>query len=68
MEHGCSPAYKHTRGLQFGLGVNDDVISLLSLRSSATVCALYDMHRLIQGEKEVKSEKPIKLRRGEIGI
>ena len=29
LEKVCSPAYKHMGGLQFGLGVIDDVISLL---------------------------------------
>lgn len=67
LEQVCSPAYRHMGGLPFGLGVMDNVISLLSLGSPAMVCALCDMHRLIQeGEKEVKSEKPRKSRRDEI--
>ncbi|CAI8605452.1 unnamed protein product [Vicia faba] len=66
LEQVCSPAYRHMGGLQFGLGVIDDVISLLSLGGPAMVCALCDMRRLIQeGEKEVKSEKPRKFRRNE---
>ncbi|KAJ1418394.1 SHQ1 protein [Sesbania bispinosa] len=67
LEQVCSPTYRHMGGLQFGLGVIDDVMSLLSLGSTALVCALCDMHRLIQeGGKEAKSEKPRKLRRDEI--
>ncbi|WJX10324.1 hypothetical protein P8452_01062 [Trifolium repens] len=67
LEQVCSPAYRNMGGLQFGLGVIDDVISLLSLGSPAMVCALCDMRRLIQeGEKEAKLEKPRKSRRNEI--
>ncbi|XP_058728464.1 uncharacterized protein LOC131600298 [Vicia villosa] len=67
LEQVCSPAYRHMGGLQFGLGVIDDVINLLSLGSPAMVCALCDMRRLIQeGDKEAKSEKPRKFRRNEI--
>ncbi|OIV89259.1 hypothetical protein TanjilG_24113 [Lupinus angustifolius] len=67
LEQICSPAYRHMGGLQFGLSVVDDVISLLALGSSALVCALCDMHRLIQeGGKEAKSENPRKMRRNEI--
>lgn len=67
LEQICSPAYRHMGGLQFGLGLIDDVISLLSLGSSALVCSLSDMHRLIQaGERELKSEKSKKSRRVEI--
>lgn len=64
LEQVCSPAYRHMGGLQFGLGVIDDVISLFDLGTPALVCALCDMHRLIQeGGKEAKSEKPRKMRR-----
>lgn len=67
LEQVCSPAYRHMGGLQFGLGVIDDVISLLSLGSPAMVCALCDLHRLIQeGDKDAKSEKPRKLKKNEI--
>ncbi|KAK4601146.1 hypothetical protein RGQ29_010638 [Quercus rubra] len=67
LEQICSPAYRHMGGLQFGLGLIDDVISLLSLGSSALVCLLSDMCRLIQaGERELKTEKQKKLRRVEI--
>ncbi|CAL0318573.1 unnamed protein product [Lupinus luteus] len=58
LEQICSPAYRHMGGLQFGLAVVHDVISLLELGSSALLCAFCDMHRLIrEGEKEAKSEK-----------
>ncbi|XP_020232036.1 zinc finger HIT domain-containing protein 2 [Cajanus cajan] len=67
LEQVCCPAYRHMGGLQFGLGVIDDVISLLGLGTPALVCALCDMHRLIQeGEKEAKSERSRKSRRGGI--
>jgi hypothetical protein len=62
----CSPAYRHMGGLQFGLVIIDDVISLLTLGTPALICSLWDMHRLIQeGEKEAKLEKPRKLQRDE---
>uniref|UniRef100_A0A2N9ID27 Shq1 protein domain-containing protein n=1 Tax=Fagus sylvatica TaxID=28930 RepID=A0A2N9ID27_FAGSY len=58
---------RHMGGLQFGLGFIDDVISLLSLGTSALVCSLSDLHSLIQvGESELKSEKRKKSRRVEI--
>ena len=38
LEQICSPAYRHMGGLQFGFGLIDDVISLLSLGTSALVC------------------------------
>ncbi|KAK4268581.1 hypothetical protein QN277_025214 [Acacia crassicarpa] len=67
LEQVCSPAFRHMGGLQFGLNLIDDVISLLSLGSSALLCALSDMNRLIQsGEKEFKLSKPRKQRRDEI--
>ena len=63
----CSPTYRHMGGLQFVLGFIDDVISLLSLGTSALVCSLSDLHSLIQvGESELKSEKRKKSRRVEI--
>nr|XP_025676323.1 zinc finger HIT domain-containing protein 2 isoform X2 [Arachis hypogaea]XP_029151486.1 zinc finger HIT domain-containing protein 2 isoform X2 [Arachis hypogaea] len=63
----CSPAFRHMGGLQFGFGVIDDVISLLELGSSALICALCDMHRLVQeAGKVAKSEKPRNSRKDEI--
>ncbi|MED6225434.1 hypothetical protein PIB30_093708 [Stylosanthes scabra] len=63
----CSSAFRHMGGFQFGFGVIDDVISLLELGSSALICALCDMHRLVQeAGKVAKSEKPRNSRRDEI--
>ncbi|GMP96764.1 hypothetical protein CsSME_00045265 [Camellia sinensis var. sinensis] len=67
LEQTCSPAFRHMGGLQFGLGVLDDVISLLSLGGSALVCLLCDLQRLIQAaEGELKSEKPRKSKKSEM--
>lgn len=67
LEQTCSPAFRHMGGLQFGLGLLDDVVSLLSLGGTALVCLLYDLHRLIQAaERELKLERPRNLRREEI--
>ncbi|XP_040987153.1 zinc finger HIT domain-containing protein 2 isoform X2 [Juglans microcarpa x Juglans regia] len=67
LEQICSPAYRHMGGLQLGLALVEDVISLLSLGGPALVCSLCDLQRLIQtGEKELKSEKPKKYTRVEI--
>ncbi|KAH7839199.1 hypothetical protein Vadar_001005 [Vaccinium darrowii] len=66
LEQTCSPAFRHTGGLQFGLGLLDDVMALLSLGGPALVCSLCDLRRLIQAaEGELKSEKHRKSRRGE---
>ncbi|XP_074379776.1 uncharacterized protein LOC141720958 [Apium graveolens] len=67
LEQTCSPALRHMGGLQFGLGLLDDVVCLLSLGGTALVCLLCDLQRMIQtAEKELKSEKPHKSRRLEI--
>lgn len=67
LEQTCSPAFRHMGGLQFGLGVLDDVISLLSLGGSALVCLLCDLQRLIQAaEGELISEKPWKSKKSEM--
>ncbi|KAF5478019.1 hypothetical protein F2P56_004613 [Juglans regia] len=67
LEQICSPAYRHMGGLQLGLVLVEDVISLLSLGGPALVCSLCDLQRLIQtGERELKSEKPKKYTRVEI--
>lgn len=67
LEQTCSPNYRHMGGLQFGLVLINDVISLLSLGGPALICALCDLRRLIQaGEKEVKAEKSRTSRRSEI--
>lgn len=58
LEQTCSSAFRHMGGLQFGLGLMDDVISLLNLGGAAIVCLLCDLQNLIQaGEKELKLEK-----------
>ncbi|CAK9169340.1 unnamed protein product [Ilex paraguariensis] len=67
LEQTCSPAFRHMGGLQFGLGLMDDVISLLSLGGAALVCMLCDLQRLIQtAERELKSEKQQKSKRLEL--
>lgn len=64
LEQTCSPAYRHLGGLQFGLGLLDDVIALLSLGSPALVCSLCDLQRLMQaGERELKMGMPRKLKK-----
>ncbi|KAG5563525.1 hypothetical protein RHGRI_006083 [Rhododendron griersonianum] len=69
LEQTCSPAFRHMGGLQFGLGLLDDVIALLSLGGAALVCLLCDLQRLVQaaeGELKSESEKQWKSKRGEI--
>ncbi|XP_058203687.1 uncharacterized protein LOC131317965 [Rhododendron vialii] len=67
LEQTCSPAFRHMGGLQFGLGLLDDVIALLSLGGAALVCLLCDLQRLVQAaEGELKSEKQQISKRGEI--
>lgn len=67
LEQTCSPAYKHMGGLQFGLGLIDDVVTLLTLGGNALLCLLSDLHRLVQaGERDLKSEKPLKTSKVEI--
>lgn len=67
LEKTCSSAYRHMGGFQLGLRIIDDVIHLLYLGGDALVCLLCDLHKLIQsGEREVKSEKMIKLERVEL--
>lgn len=67
LEHTCSPAFRHMGGLQFGFGVLDDVVSLISLGRAALVCALCDLQRMIEaGEMELKSEKPRKTKSSEV--
>ncbi|WOG91642.1 hypothetical protein DCAR_0310892 [Daucus carota subsp. sativus] len=66
LEQTCSPVLRHVGGLQFGLGLLDDVVCLLSIGGTALVCLLCDFQRMIQAaEKELKSEKPRKSRRVE---
>lgn len=66
LEQTCS-SYKDMGGLQLGLTVLDDTISLVSLGSSALICALCDLQRMIQGgERELKLEKTKKSRKVEM--
>ncbi|KAL5706816.1 hypothetical protein ACHQM5_024935 [Ranunculus cassubicifolius] len=63
LEQTCSPAYRHTGGLRFGLGLLDDVVSVLNLGGAGLVCSLCDLHRLMQaGEKEIQSNKERKVK------
>uniref|UniRef100_A0A0D9XLM4 UBX domain-containing protein n=1 Tax=Leersia perrieri TaxID=77586 RepID=A0A0D9XLM4_9ORYZ len=58
IEETCSPAYRHTGGFKFAIGLVDDIISLLSLGGNALVCALCDFRRLIHtSERMFKAEK-----------
>ncbi|XP_050376840.1 uncharacterized protein LOC126794220 [Argentina anserina] len=67
LEQTCSPAFRQMGGLHFGLGLADDVISLLTLGTPTLLCLLCDLQRMVQaGETELKSEKPRKSRRVEI--
>ncbi|GJV73846.1 zinc finger HIT domain-containing protein 2 isoform X1 [Tanacetum coccineum] len=67
LEQTCSPAFQHMGGSQFGLGILDDVVSLLSLGGDGLVCGLCDLHRMIKaGMKEVKMEKTHKEIKGQL--
>ncbi|MFS7913584.1 putative Shq1 protein [Helianthus anomalus] len=67
LEQTCSPAFRHMGGPQFGLGVIDDVASLLSLGGDGLICALCDLHRMLTaGLKEVKMEKGRNVKRAEM--
>ncbi|KAL2527765.1 HIT-type Zinc finger family protein [Abeliophyllum distichum] len=65
LEQTSSPSYRHMGGLQFGLGLLDDVISILYLGGAALVCLLCDTQRLIQAaEKELKSGETAQVKKG----
>nr|XP_043629454.1 zinc finger HIT domain-containing protein 2 [Erigeron canadensis] len=67
LEQTCSPAFRHMGGSQFGLGVLDDVTSLLSLGGDALVCGICDLHRMMSvALREVKMEKTLDIKRREI--
>ncbi|XP_052208814.1 uncharacterized protein LOC127812463 isoform X2 [Diospyros lotus] len=67
LQQTCSPAFRHMGGLQFGLGLVDDVVTLLLLSGSALICLLCDLRCLIQAsERELKSKKSQKSKRVEI--
>ncbi|XP_047330579.1 zinc finger HIT domain-containing protein 2 [Impatiens glandulifera] len=61
LEKTCSPAFRHVGGLNFGLGLVDDVVHLLSLGSNGLICMLCDLERLLRAglklEKQQKSNK-----------
>ena len=44
IEETCSPAYRHTGGFRFAIGLLDDIVSILSLGHNVLVCALSDFH------------------------
>ncbi|XP_057520447.1 uncharacterized protein LOC130800795 isoform X1 [Amaranthus tricolor] len=67
LEQTCSPAFRHMGGSQFGFGVLDDIVSIMSLGRAALVCALADMQRIVEsGEKEFKSLKSKKAKSSEV--
>lgn len=67
LEQTCSPAFRHTGGSRFGLGLLDDVVSLLSLGGDGLVCGLCDLYRMIKGGmREVKLDKGRNTKRTEI--
>lgn len=58
IEETCSPAYRHTGGFRFAIGLVDDITTILSLGHNVLVCALCDFRRLMQaGERILKAEK-----------
>jgi len=58
IEETCSPAYRHTGGFRFAIGLLDDIVSILSLGHNVLVCTLSDFHRLIEaGKSMLKAEK-----------
>lgn len=58
IEETCSPAYRHTGGFRFAIGLVDDIITIISLGGTAVVCAFCDFQRLIQAaERMLKEEK-----------
>ncbi|XP_066346059.1 uncharacterized protein [Miscanthus floridulus] len=66
IEETCSPAYRHTGGFRFAIGLVDDIITILSLGRNALICALCDFHRLIEvGKSMLKAEKVGKTERAQ---
>ncbi|KAK1408199.1 hypothetical protein QVD17_39834 [Tagetes erecta] len=67
LEQACSSAFRHLGGSQFGLGILDDVASLLSLGGDALICVLCDLHRMLKASlREVKKEKACDVKRREV--
>ncbi|ONL99289.1 Zinc finger HIT domain-containing protein 2 [Zea mays] len=66
IEETCSPAYRHTGGFRFAIGLVDDIIAILSLGQNALICALCDFHRLVEvGKSMLKVEKVGKTERAQ---
>ncbi|KAI5079713.1 hypothetical protein GOP47_0005192 [Adiantum capillus-veneris] len=51
----CSPYFKSAGGLKFALALLDDVLALLHVERPGVICALADLHRML--EKAVKDVK-----------
>ncbi|MCO5575629.1 hypothetical protein L7F22_029431 [Adiantum nelumboides] len=51
----CSPYFKSAGGLKFALALLDDVVALLRVGRPGVICALADLHRML--EKAVKDFK-----------
>uniref|UniRef100_A0A1D1XGW2 Zinc finger HIT domain-containing protein 2 n=1 Tax=Anthurium amnicola TaxID=1678845 RepID=A0A1D1XGW2_9ARAE len=67
LERTCSPMYRHAGGVEFGRGLLDDIITLLSLGMHALICLLCDLQRLIlAAESMLLSEKMKKVKRAEM--
>ncbi|KAI3892616.1 hypothetical protein MKX03_027947 [Papaver bracteatum] len=63
----CSASYKYAGGLRFGVGLINDVVTLLHLGRNALVCALCDLQRLIQaGGHELRFGNLRKLKKSEM--
>ncbi|XP_024986926.1 zinc finger HIT domain-containing protein 2 isoform X2 [Cynara cardunculus var. scolymus] len=67
LEQTCSPAFRHMGGSRFGLGLLDDIVSLLSLGGDGLVCGLCDLRRMIKsGMREVNLDKGRNMKRTEV--
>lgn len=67
LEQTCSSIYRHMGGLQFGLGVLDDVVALLTLGRPALICALSNLQNLIQAaQSDLKSEKNLGMKKTDL--
>ncbi|RZC62855.1 hypothetical protein C5167_024607 [Papaver somniferum] len=63
----CSPSYRPAGGLQFGVGLINDLVTLLHLDRNALVCALCDLQRLVQaGGHELRSGNLRMLKKSEM--
>ncbi|KAL2633953.1 hypothetical protein R1flu_005432 [Riccia fluitans] len=48
----CSPVFKHAGGLPLGLGLLDDCVAVLRLGRPCVICALSDLHNMLQNAKQ----------------